>query len=312
MRQQDHTNVGAGHRSPGRVATVDLESGTVTSFTAELVSTKRVRRGLAVSYGGEWVTERDTVLGLVAAGYAEGIPRSAMGAPVTIAGDRFAICGRVAMDQVVVDLGPDTAIEPGTPVHVWGGDAMPAAEWAAAARVPVGALESYVGPRTAIELHIEIPDSASMEALGARFANRLSAGDAIILTGELGAGKTTFTRGLAEALGARGTVQSPTFVIARTHETDTVPLLHVDAYRLGQEALIDDLDLDLEGSITVAEWGGPLEHALESWFDVRIERASGVDTDPLDPEADDPRSVSIRLGGTLMRDRLFALLENAP
>lgn len=296
-------------RAPHRLATIDLSSGAITDFTAEIVSTKRVAKGQAVSYGGEYVTERDTVLGLIGAGYAEGIPRSAMGAPVTVQGVQYRISGRVAMDQTVVDLGPSGHVAPGTPAHFWGEQGTSIAEWAAAAHVDRGALERYTGPRTEVRLRAHVPDSSAMEELGARFAKGLGAGDAIILTGELGAGKTTFTRGLASALGARGTVQSPTFVIARTHETDTAPLLHVDAYRLGEESLIDDLDLDLEGSITVAEWGGPLEHALESWFDVRIDRASGAETDPLDPEADDTRSVTIRLGGTLMRDRLLALLE---
>lgn len=298
--------------APYRLATIDADTGAVRSFTAEVISTKRVSKGLAVSYGGEWVAERDTVLGLIGAGYAEGVPRSAQGAPITIDGVRYPIRGRVAMDQIVVDLGPDTTVQAGTRAHFWGEQGTPIEEFANAANIPVAVLEHYVGPRTDIALHLTVPDSGAMEALGARFARGLGAGDAIILTGELGAGKTTFTRGLAGALGARGTVQSPTFVIARTHETDTVPLLHVDAYRLGDEALIDDLDLDLDNSITVAEWGGPLERSLTAWFDVRIDRASGSEADPLDPEADDPRSVNIHIGGTLMRDRLIALLETAP
>ncbi|HIY64928.1 MAG TPA: tRNA (adenosine(37)-N6)-threonylcarbamoyltransferase complex ATPase subunit type 1 TsaE [Candidatus Agrococcus pullicola] len=213
------------------------------------------------------------------------------------------------MDQLVVDLGPDADFAPGTLAHFWGESGTPIEQWASAAGVPLGALEHFLGPRTSVRLRFEVPDAAAMEVLGATCARGLVAGDAVILTGELGAGKTTFTRGLASALGARGTVQSPTFVIARTHETDTVPLLHVDAYRLGDEALIDDLDLDLEGSITVAEWGGPLTHALEGWFDIRIDRAQGAEIDPLDPDTDDPRSVTILQGGTLRRDRLLALLE---
>ncbi|WP_293698258.1 tRNA (adenosine(37)-N6)-threonylcarbamoyltransferase complex ATPase subunit type 1 TsaE [uncultured Agrococcus sp.] len=300
--------------SPARIATIDFDLGTITGFSAELISTKRVTAGQAVSYGGEYVTDRETVLGLVAAGYAEGIPRSAQGAPVTIDGRRFAISGRVAMDQLVVDLGPDAEIAPGALAHFWGEAGTPIQEWASAVGVPRGALEHFLGPRTSVSLTVDVADAAAMEALGAAFAAGLTAGDAIILTGELGAGKTTFTRGLASALGARGTVQSPTFVIARTHETETVPLLHVDAYRLGahrsgDEELIDDLDLDLEGSITVAEWGEPLTHAMDAWFDVRIHRAQGAETDPLDPDTDDPRSVTILQGGTLRRDRLLALLE---
>ncbi|HRN28777.1 MAG TPA: tRNA (adenosine(37)-N6)-threonylcarbamoyltransferase complex ATPase subunit type 1 TsaE, partial [Terrimesophilobacter sp.] len=70
-----------------------------------------------------------------------------------------------------------------------------------------------------------------MERLGAEVAGHLGAGDLIALNGELGAGKTTFVRGVGEALGARGAIASPTFVLARTHPTSRgVPLVHVDAY----------------------------------------------------------------------------------
>ena len=90
-----------------------------------------------------------------------------------------------------------------------------------------------------------IPDAAAMEALGAAFAPLLRAGDLVLLNGELGAGKTTFTRGLGAALGARGAVTSPTFVLARSHPTASgVPLVHVDAYRLATAVEVDDLDLD--------------------------------------------------------------------
>ena len=289
---------------------MDFETGEVTALVGELVSTKRVPAGQAVSYGGEYVTEQPTTLGLVGLGYADGVPRKAIGAPVTIAGTEYRIAGRVAMDQVVVDLGTSLIPPPGTPAWFWRNREERAA-FAATIGIDGAALASYLGPRVTIELTAEIATTEDMQVLGARFAAHLAAGDAIVLTGELGAGKTTFTRGLGEALGARGTVQSPTFVIARTHETDSVPLLHVDAYRLGEEALIDDLDLDLEGSITVAEWGAPLTHAMRSWFDVRIERASGSDADPLDDEADDPRKVTITAGGDLPAYRLGQLTEGA-
>ncbi|MCR8672045.1 tRNA (adenosine(37)-N6)-threonylcarbamoyltransferase complex ATPase subunit type 1 TsaE [Agrococcus sp. HG114] len=139
-----------------------------------------------------------------------------------------------------------------------------------------------------------------MELLGERLGRALRAGDAVLLIGPLGAGKTTLTRGIGRALGARGTVQSPTFVIARTHRTAAGPdLQHVDAYRLGGEhgeAELDDLDLDLERAITVAEWGAPLEHALESWLRVEIERPGAAPLeDPDADEADAPRTV--RLSG---------------
>ena len=88
----------------------------------------------------------------------------------------------------------------------------------------------------------------------------------MILTGDLGAGKTTLTQGIGEGLGVRGEVTSPTFVIARVHPSlsDGPPLVHVDAYRLGGTAELDDLDLDtdIDEAVTVVEWGEGLAEAL--------------------------------------------------
>jgi tRNA threonylcarbamoyl adenosine modification protein YjeE len=116
-----------------------------------------------------------------------------------------------------------------------------------------------------------------MAALGARIARRLVAGDIVALDGELGAGKTTLTRGLGEALGVRGPVTSPTFVLARTHpRPDGAPLVHVDAYRLSSAAELDDLDIDFAGSIVVVEWAsGMLDGLAEAWLAVRIDRTRG-------------------------------------
>ncbi|MBP3977599.1 tRNA (adenosine(37)-N6)-threonylcarbamoyltransferase complex ATPase subunit type 1 TsaE [Microbacterium sp. BLY] len=138
-----------------------------------------------------------------------------------------------------------------------------------------------------------------MEQLGLRIGEQLEPGDLLILTGPLGAGKTTFTRGLAEGLGVRGPVQSPTFVIARTHPSlvGRAPLVHVDAYRLGSAAELDDLDLDLDRSVVVVEWGrGMAEDLADAWWDIEIERPVGAGDDDLDPaelDADAPRSVTI-------------------
>ena len=144
-------------------------------------------------------------------------------------------------------------------------------------------------------LELVIDDAEAMEALGARLAVVLRAGDVVLLNGELGAGKTTLTRGLGAALGARGAVTSPTFVLARTHPTAAgVPLVHVDAYRLASAAEVDDLDLDLDGAITVVEWGaGKLDGAVDSWLELDIVRPVGGD-----PEADDaPRHVRLHAHG---------------
>ena len=144
----------------------------------------------------------------------------------------------------------------------------------------------------------EIATSEEMEQLGHRIGAQLEPGDLLILTGPLGAGKTTFTRGLAEGLGVRGPVQSPTFVIARTHPSlvGRAPLVHVDAYRLGSAAELDDLDLDLDRSVVVIEWGrGMAEELADSWWDIELERpVGGDDVDPSELDADAPRIVTIR------------------
>jgi tRNA threonylcarbamoyladenosine biosynthesis protein TsaE len=103
-------------------------------------------------------------------------------------------------------------------------------------------------------------------AWGAELGRLLRAGDLVVLTGELGAGKTTLTQGLAEGLRVRGPITSPTFVIARVHPSlvGGPALVHVDAYRVGGLAELDDLDLDtdLEESVTVVEWGHGLAEDL--------------------------------------------------
>lgn len=137
-----------------------------------------------------------------------------------------------------------------------------------------------------------------MEDLGRELAGRLRPGDLLVLTGPLGAGKTTLTRGLGDGLGVRGPVTSPTFVLARTHPSlaGGAPLVHVDAYRLGSALELDDLDIDFANSITVVEWGvGMLEGVAESWLEVVIERPTGASAVELDaPEA---RTVTITAHG---------------
>nr|WP_256451817.1 tRNA (adenosine(37)-N6)-threonylcarbamoyltransferase complex ATPase subunit type 1 TsaE [Leucobacter rhizosphaerae] len=120
-------------------------------------------------------------------------------------------------------------------------------------------------------------DPDAMHGLGVALGRRLGAGDLVILTGPLGAGKTTLTRGIGEGLGIRGPVQSPTFVIARTHPSlvGGAPLVHVDAYRLADATELDDLDLDFAGSVVVAEWGAGLLEGRESWAELVIERPTG-------------------------------------
>ena len=136
---------------------------------------------------------------------------------------------------------------------------------------------------------IEIPTADAMRDLGRRLAAGLRAGDLLVLSGPLGAGKTTLVQGIGEGLGVRGPITSPTFVIARVHPSlrGGPALVHADAYRLGGVAEIDDLDLDSStaSSVTAVEWGeglaeglseDRLEVAIELHGDGRIVRLTGI------------------------------------
>lgn len=142
--------------------------------------------------------------------------------------------------------------------------------------------------RTAV--HLDLPDAASTRALGRALAGVLRAGDLVVLSGDLGAGKTTLTQGIGEGLGVRGQVASPTFVIARVHPPLGAgpALVHVDAYRLESLEDVDALDLDttLEDSVTVVEWGeGLVDSLAQDRLEIRIERPRGALADSGDPAA---------------------------
>lgn len=146
--------------------------------------------------------------------------------------------------------------------------------------------------RLRLDPTFDAPGADEMRELGERVGGSLTAGDLVVLSGELGAGKTTFTQGLGAGLGVRGAVTSPTFVIARVHPSlvGGPDLVHVDAYRLGGLDELDDLDLDtaLESAVTVVEWGAGLAEALApSRLEIVIERALGADADG----ESDPRRV---------------------
>lgn len=122
------------------------------------------------------------------------------------------------------------------------------------------------------------------QAAAERIGRHLAAGDLILLTGELGAGKTTFTQGLGRGLGVRPGIISPTFVLVRIHPSlsDGPDLVHVDAYRLGSSGEIDDIDLEntMDSSVTVVEWGrGLVEHLSESRLEITLVRPTGADAE---------------------------------
>lgn len=130
----------------------------------------------------------------------------------------------------------------------------------------------------------ELPTVEDTRAFGKQLASSLRAGDLVVLTGPLGAGKTALAQGIGEGLGVSGRVTSPTFVIARVHD-GPVPLVHVDAYRLRDSDSdsdsdsggfdLDDLEIDeeLDRAVVVVEWGGGVvERFSDSHLEVRLER----------------------------------------
>src|ERR1700730_7199036 len=148
----------------------------------------------------------------------------------------------------------------------------------------------------AVDESVDVPTAADMRHLGERLAGLLRAGDLVVLSGSLGAGKTTLTQGIGAGLGVRGPVTSPTFVIARQHPSlrGGPDLVHADAYRLGSRAEGDDLDLDTDvaTSVTVVEWGeGLVEDLAPSFLQVAISAvAAGPAEDDPGSGEDDPGS----------------------
>ncbi|MBM7051183.1 tRNA (adenosine(37)-N6)-threonylcarbamoyltransferase complex ATPase subunit type 1 TsaE [Rothia sp. ZJ1223] len=144
-------------------------------------------------------------------------------------------------------------------------------------------------------LDLDITDPQHTARVAHALADLLVAGDLLILTGELGAGKTTFTRSLGEGLGVREGVISPTFVLSRVHPNlpegkrpGGPDLVHVDAYRLTSPDEIDDLDLEYsqDTSVTVVEWGqGKVEHLSDSYLNLELTRPTGDLTDVSSPDA---------------------------
>jgi tRNA threonylcarbamoyladenosine biosynthesis protein TsaE len=130
----------------------------------------------------------------------------------------------------------------------------------------------------------ELPTADDTIALGVRLGDQLRAGDVVVLSGPLGAGKTVLAKGIAQAMDVEGPVISPTFVLARVHRArrpDAPAMIHVDLYRLLDDSSVDllaeldslDLDTDLDDAVVVVEWGeGLAERLSDNHLDVRLER----------------------------------------
>jgi tRNA threonylcarbamoyladenosine biosynthesis protein TsaE len=170
---------------------------------------------------------------------------------------------------------------------------------------------------------VVLPDADATRAFGRALAGVLRAGDLVILTGDLGAGKTTLTQGIGAGLGVRGQVASPTFIVAREHPSlvGGPALVHVDAYRLGSLDEVDALDLDssLEESVTVVEWGSGLVEALAGdRLELVLERPRGDATavvpggaaDEEDAPEADARRVTVRGVGPRWADLDVAALTS--
>jgi len=149
-------------------------------------------------------------------------------------------------------------------------------------------------------LEVETSSPDDTRELGRRLARLLRAGDVVVLSGDLGAGKTTLAQGIGAGLGVRGDVTSPTFVISRVHPSRVggPPLVHVDAYRLRDGAELDDLDLDetLDHAVTVVEWGDGLADSL-SPDRLRVHLRRLVSPGQL-ALADEPRTLTVQAFGS--------------
>ena len=143
-----------------------------------------------------------------------------------------------------------------------------------------------MSPEHARRASLETAGPEDTRALGARLARLLRAGDLVLLSGALGAGKTTLAQGVGSAMGVRGRISSPTFVIARVHPApgERPDLIHVDAYRISSLEEVDALDLDssMEESVTLVEWGeGKVEALSDDRLEIAIARPrGGLDAEP--------------------------------
>ncbi len=121
---------------------------------------------------------------------------------------------------------------------------------------------------------------AETEALGEKLAQTLAPGTVIAFTGDLGAGKTAFTRGLARGLGIAERVTSPTFTIVNEYQGGRMPLFHFDMYRLGSAEELFDIgweDYLRRGGVCAVEWSEKVSEALDRCIRIDIRRGEGAD-----------------------------------
>lgn len=159
----------------------------------------------------------------------------------------------------------------------------------------------------------QLADVAATSDFAHRLARFLKAGDLVILSGELGAGKTTFTQALGAALGVRAGIISPTFVLVRIHPSLVAgpDLVHVDAYRLSSAAEIDDIDLEntLDSAVTVVEWGEhQVEHLSDSYLLIRLERPSEAPESVAEDQESEPRILELTAVGPRWAELDFSAL----
>lgn len=170
------------------------------------------------------------------------------------------------------------------------------------------------------EFTCQLTDHTQTETLGEALGAQLKAGDLVILTGALGAGKTTLTQSLGVGLNVREGIISPTFVLARQHPSlaDGPTLIHVDAYRLKDQNDVDTLDLEstLTESVTVVEWGlGKVEHLSDSRLEITLDRevnAIAVENpwEESEEELDEPREFTLKAIGPRWDSQSFAQLKD--
>lgn len=234
-------------------AALESGSGVVVEAGGDMVA------GLLLDFEGETVVLRRVSVLPEASG--RGIPKDMIAAALTLASDLGAVRARLVARTEFPELiawwreHGFEEIEP-APNGLWLGRDVP--------------------------VIVEVPTADDMRALGRTLASLLRAGDVLVASGDLGAGKTTLTQGIGEGLDVEGPVISPTFVISRVHPSrgSGPGLVHVDAYRLGAASELADIDLDatLGECVTLVEWGtGLAEWLAEDRLEIDIVRAAGTD-----------------------------------